>query len=312
MFCYQCQETARNTACNMSAGVCGKKNDTADIQDLLIYTLMGIARYAEVLPAPRSRRYGDFITAALFTTITNANFDNEVLLRLIKEALALRAELAHAADGKISDPLHDSMIWNAATDAEMLAKAKTCGIMAMSDNEDLRSLKSLILYGIKGISAYAHHAAVLEFRSDEVYDFVIKGLAACTRNLPAETLTALVLETGKTAVAVMALLDKANTSTYGHPEITKVNLGVRNNPGILISGHDLKDLEELLTQTEGTGIDIYTHSEMLPAHYYPAFKKFKHFAGNYGSSWWHQNKDFETFNGPILMTTNCIIPVKDS
>ncbi|MDD4003876.1 MAG: hydroxylamine reductase [Elusimicrobiaceae bacterium] len=311
MFCYQCQETSKNTGCTI-AGACGKKNGTSDIQDLLIYTLMGMARYAYELPAPRDRKYGDFITAALFSTITNANFDDTALLRLVRQALALRAELARGLDGKLAGPAHDSMIWSAAGDAEMLAKAGTCGIMALSENPDLRSLKSLVLYGLKGISAYAHHAAVLGCVSDEIYDSVIKGLADCTRELPADTLTALVLETGKTAVSAMALLDKANTVTYGHPEITRVELSVRKNPGILISGHDLKDLHELLIQTRGTGVDVYTHSEMLPAHYYPAFRKFAHFAGNYGGSWWHQNKDFETFNGPVLMTTNCIIPVKDS
>lgn len=311
MFCYQCQETAKNTGCAI-AGVCGKKPDTADIQDLLIYTLMGIARYAEQLPAPRDRKYGDFITGALFSTITNANFDNAVLLRLVREALALRDEVAAKAKSQGAEPGHDCMVWTAATDEEMLAKAKTCGIMALSADADARSLKSLVLYGLKGIAAYAHHAAVLGFVSVEVYDFILRALADCTRSLSTEKLTLLVLETGNNAVAIMALLDKANTETYGHPEITKVQLGTRRNPGILISGHDLKDLEELLNQTQGTGVDVYTHSEMLPSHYYPAFKKYSHFAGNYGGSWWHQNKDFETFNGPVLMTTNCIIPVKDS
>ena len=310
MFCYQCQETAKNYACTVG-GVCGKKDNTSNIQDLLIYTLFGIARYAQAQTAPRDRKYGRFITASLFATITNANFDDARINALIKEALVLRDEILRAAKGGIADT-HDCMTWTADTETAMAEKAKTCGIKAMSENTDLLSLKSLLLYGLKGISAYAHHAEVLGFESDEVYDFLHKGLVACTKNLSAEELTALVLEAGKTAVTTMALLDQANTTVYGHPEITKVSLGVRGNPGILISGHDLRDLEDLLVQTEGSGVDVYTHSEMLPAHYYPAFKKYKHFAGNYGGSWWHQNSDFEKFNGPILMTTNCIIPVKDS
>jgi len=206
----------------------------------------------------------------------------------------------------------DALAWSASTKDEMLKKAATVSPLSYSQNEDIRSLKSLLLYGIKGVAAYTEHAAVLGAYDDTIFTFMFKALAAMTKNVSAGELTGLVLETGAVAVKAMALLDGANTSTYGNPEITKVNIGVRKNPGILISGHDLKDMDELLKQTEGTGVDVYTHSEMLPANYYPAFKKYKHFVGNYGSSWWHQNKDFETFNGPILMTTNCIVPVKDS
>jgi hydroxylamine reductase len=310
MFCYQCQETARNTACTMR-GVCGKNEETANLQDLLIYVLQGIAVYAEAAGGKAGRKIGTFICQALFCTITNANFDDDKISELIRKALVLRNELK----GKAKNPpkaLPDCATWKAQTKEEFEKKAREIGILSYSDNEDVRSLKSLLLYGIKGVAAYADHAAVLGFHNDEIFDFLVKALAAITKDLPGDELTGLVLEAGGIAVKTMALLDEANTTTYGHPEMTKVDLGVRKNPGILISGHDLKDMEELLKQTEGTGVDIYTHGEMLPAHYYPAFKKYGHFAGNYGGSWWRQDKDFDTFNGPILMTTNCIIPVKDS
>lgn len=311
MFCYQCQETVKNVSCNIK-GVCGKNESTANLQDLLIYVLQGMALYAEKLEEPVEKKYGLFIIQSLFATITNANFDDDKFYELVREALKLREELKAKASGKAGDVSHDSAIWYSDDNKEFEEKAKDIGILSYSDNEDIRSLKSTILYGIKGVAAYTDHAAVLGYYDDEIFSFLVKALAAMTKDLSADELTAMVLETGEVAVKAMALLDKANTSTYGNPEITKVNIGVRNNPGILISGHDLKDMEELLKQTEGTGVDVYTHSEMLPANYYPKFKKYDHFVGNYGGSWWMQNKEFESFNGPIIMTTNCIIPVKDS
>lgn len=305
MFCYQCQETARNSGCTIK-GVCGKDERSANLMDLLIYVLQGMAIYAEKLGAPLERKYGLFIVQALFTTITNANFDEDRIVEFIKKAIVLRDELKKKVGGC------DSVFWSADNKEDMLKKAAEVSPLSYSQNEDVRSLKALLLYGIKGVAAYTDHAAMLGFYNDEIFQFIVKALAAITKDLPASDLVNLVLETGGTAVKAMALLDEANTSTYGNPEITKVNLGVRKNPGILISGHDLKDMDELLKQTQDTGVDVYTHSEMLPANYYPAFKKYKHFVGNYGGSWWHQNQDFEAFNGPILMTTNCIIPVKDS
>lgn len=287
-------------------GVCGKDERAANLMDLLIYVLQGMAIYAEKLKEPLDRKYGLFIIQALFTTITNANFDEDRIVEFIKKAIVLRDELKKKAGGC------DVAFWSADNKEDMLKKAAEVSPLSFSQNEDIRSLKSLLLYGLKGIAAYTDHAAMLGFYNDEIFQFMAKGLAAITKDLPASDFVNLVLEAGGTAVKAMALLDDANTSAYGNPEITKVNLGVRQNPGILISGHDLKDMEELLKQTEGTGVDLYTHSEMLPANYYPAFKKYKHFVGNYGGSWWHQNQDFEAFNGPILMTTNCIIPVKDS
>lgn len=308
MYCNQCQETVKNTACTMK-GVCGKSDSTSNLQDLLIFLLQGISYYAEKT-GNKDRKYGLFLCQGLFATITNANFDDDKIENLIKKALVLRGELKVKAGADSDAP--DCAVWEGSTKEEFAQKALLTGVLSYSSNEDARSLKSLMVYGLKGIAAYADHAAMLGYYDDEVFAFVIKALASIPKNLGADELTALVLATGDTAVKTMALLDKANTETYGKPEITKVNIGVRNNPGILISGHDLKDMSELLKQTEGTGVDVYTHSEMLPANYYPAFKKYKHFAGNYGGSWWHQNKEFETFNGPILMTTNCIVPVKDS
>jgi len=309
MFCYQCQETVKNTGCILT-GVCGKSAKTSDLMDLLVYVLQGLSVYA-VKVDDLDRKYGIFTAGALFATITNANFDEEKISYLIKKALVLRDEVKN----KVRDTqenVHDSAVWTAENFEAFLVKAKEVSPLTYSDNEDIRSLKNLILLGLKGVAAYTDHAAVLGAYDDKIFKFIFEGLAAVTEELSAEDLTSLVLRTGETATAAMALLDKANTTAYGNPEITKVNLGVRNNPGILISGHDLKDMEELLKQTENEGVDVYTHCEMLPANAYPAFKKYKHFVGNYGGSWWHQNKDFETFNGPILMTTNCIIPVKDS
>lgn len=308
MYCNQCQETVKNTACT-AKGVCGKNESTSNLHDLLIFLLQGISYYAEKT-GNKERKYGLFLCQSLFATITNANFDDDKIEKLIKQAFVLRAELKAKAGNDNNAP--DCAVWEGKTKEEFAQKALLTGVLSYSSNEDARSLKSLMLYGLKGLAAYTDHAAMLGYYDDEVFAFVIKALAAIPKNLGADELTALVLATGEASVKAMALLDKANTETYGKPEITKVNIGVRNNPGILISGHDLKDMEELLKQTDGTGVDVYTHSEMLPANYYPAFKKYKHFAGNYGGSWWHQNKEFETFNGPIVMTTNCIVPVRDS
>jgi len=296
MFCYQCQETVKNTACTIK-GVCGKNEGTANLQDLLINLLQDASVYAESARTGFDRQQGEFVYRALFATITNANFDDDAIVELIRQT---------------SERLPGCAGWKEPEKEALCEKAKDVGILSYSSNEDIRSLKALLLYGIKGVAAYAEHAAVLGFYDANITVFLARALSSLKKDISAEALTALVLEAGQTAVKAMALLDEANTKTYGHPEATRVNIGVRKNPGILISGHDLKDMEELLQQTEGTGVDVYTHGEMLPANYYPAFKKFKHFVGNYGSSWWHQNQDFETFNGPILMTTNCVIPVKDS
>lgn len=314
MFCYQCQETAKGSGCTVQ-GVCGKKADVANLQDLLIYTLKGISAYTvEARKAGIATAAADkFVMEGLFATITNANFDKEYFVTLIKQALAVRgsvkAELAKAGVTAVVN--HDSAVWFADDAAAFEAKAATVGILA-TENEDVRSLRELLTYGVKGMAAYAEHAFTLGYADDALFAFMQKALVATTQDLTADELVALVMECGKYGVDVMALLDKANTTTYGNPELTKVNLGVRNNPAILISGHDLKDLEELLEQTKGTGVDVYTHGEMLPAHYYPAFKKYENFVGNYGNAWWLQDKEFETFNGPILMTTNCLVPPKAS
>ena len=308
MFCYQCQETVKNEGCGIK-GFCGKTEETANLQDLLIYVLKGIAIYAEKAKekGPLNNKYGRFTAEALFATITNVNFDNDRIIALIREALKLRDELMADMPGD----LHDSTVWFSDDVAEFAKKAAGIGILSM-ENVDVRSLRMLLIYGIKGISAYAEHAAVLGFEDEKIYNFLMEALVSTTKDLSVDEMVAMVMRAGECAVNVMALLDKANTSTYGNPEISKVNIGVRGNPGILISGHDLKDMEELLKQTQGTGVDVYTHGEMLPANSYPAFKKYSHFVGNYGSSWWKQAEEFESFNGPILMTTNCIIPVKDS
>ncbi len=312
MFCYQCQETAKNEGCTIK-GICGKTADVANLQDLLMYLCKGISHYTV-----RLRELGieipqinKFITDSLFMTITNANFDKNRFITRMLMAYEMRnaaRERLISAGGKVEDITFDGAFWTGETEAEMAEKALEVSIMATKD-EDVRSLRELTIYGVKGMAAYAEHAYNLGYEENEIYAFMQRALVATTNDsLSVEELTDLVLETGKYGVQVMALLDKANTSSYGNPEITKVNLGVRNNPGILISGHDMKDMEELLKQTEGTGVDVYTHSEMLPANYYPAFKKYSHFVGNYGSSWWHQIQDFESFNGVILFTTNCIVP----
>lgn len=309
MFCYQCQETAKNTGCTVR-GVCGKTEDTAMLQDLLVFALKGLAACA--LKAGEKAdlsETGRFVAKALFATITNANFDNDRISALIREALERRDAIKASAGLALTSP--EAAVWSAGTQEEFMDKARTVGILATGD-EDIRSLRELLTYGMKGIAAYADHAAVLGHEDPDVYSFLLKGLEATTRNMTAQELVALVMECGNTAVRTMALLDAANTETYGDPEISRVNIGVRGNPGILVSGHDLKDFEEILKQTEGAGIDVYTHCEMLPANYYPAFKKYGHFVGNYGNAWWRQNEEFEKFGGPILMTTNCITPVKDS
>ena len=311
MFCYQCQETAGCKGCTI-VGVCGKKPEVAAMQDLLIYVTKGLSAVTTALRAAGKnvdRNVNHLVTVNLFTTITNANFDREAIIDRIKDTLKVKADLlAQLGD---TNGLPEAALWNGA-EAEFDDKAKTVGVLA-TKNEDIRSLRELITYGLKGLSAYSKHANVLAQDDEEVDAFIQRALAATLDDTKSvDDLVALTLETGKYGVQGMALLDKANTTAYGNPEITTVDIGVRKNPGILISGHDLKDLEMLLDQTQGTGVDVYTHSEMLPAHYYPFFKKYKNFAGNYGNAWWKQKEEFERFNGPILMTTNCIVPPKDS
>ena len=314
MFCFQCQETAKGTGCTL-AGVCGKKDDVANMQDLLVFVTKGISFFATRLReiGIENSESGKFIVDSLFMTITNANFDYDRFVTRVREGLKLRDELKDKflkAGGTVPAGVHESAVWTGSTVEEFEAKNKSVGVLS-TENEDVRSLREMVIYGLKGMAAYTEHAYNLGFEDKSIYKFIEEALVATTNNsLSADELVALVMETGKFGVTAMALLDKANTSTYGNPEITKVNIGVRNNPGILISGHDLRDMEDLLVQTEGTGVDVYTHSEMLPANYYPAFKKFKHFVGNYGSSWWQQKEEFETFNGPVLFTTNCIVPPK--
>ncbi|TKB11603.1 hydroxylamine reductase [Desulforhopalus sp. IMCC35007] len=337
MFCFQCQEAAKGTGCTIK-GVCGKQESTANLQDLLIYDLKGIAVLAKGLKGAGAivgKEVGLFLSEGLFTTITNANFDNASLEKWIKRSQAIKLQLksqfdalASEADkvsvfGKLmrflgmgeksspSDQLDASALWFSSDSSTYQTKAKTVGVLA-TENEDVRSLRELLILGLKGIGAYAEHAAVLGVEKEEIYDFVIEGLASTTEEHSVDEMVALVLKAGEVAVTTMAALDAANTTAYGNPEITEVNIGVGDKPGILISGHDLRDLEELLIQVQGTGVDVYTHGEMLPANSYPGFKKYENLKGNYGGSWWHQNEDFEAFHGPILMTTNCIIPIKDS
>ena len=310
MFCYQCQETAGCKGCTM-VGVCGKKPDVAAMQDLLVYVTKGLSAVTTALRGEGktvSAEINHLITLNLFTTITNANFDRESIEARIRATLDAKSELL----GRLTDgaALPEAALWDGSDDWQ--AKAKTVGVLS-TENEDIRSLRELITYGLKGLSAYSKHANALLQDDGEVDAFLQRALAATLDDtLSADDLVALVMETGKYGVQGMALLDKANTAAYGNPEITRVNLGVRNNPGILVSGHDLRDLEMLLEQTQGTGVDVYTHSEMLPAHYYPAFKKYPNFVGNYGNAWWKQKEEFEAFHGPILMTTNCIVPPRDS
>ena len=311
MFCYQCQETAKGTGCTVR-GVCGKTPDVANLQDLLLFILKGIAHYRVQLRALDAVDHSAdrFILDGLFMTITNANFDKQRFVEKIKEAIKLREQLKQTfldKGGKPEKITFEGAFWTANTLEEMESKAGFVGVLS-TENEDIRSLREMLTYGMKGMAAYTEHAYNLGHENPSIYEFIDRGLVATTLPLSADQLVQMVLECGKNGVDAMALLDKANTDTYGNPEITKVDIGVRKNPGILISGHDLRDLYELLEQTEGTGVDVYTHSEMLPAHYYPAFKKYKHFAGNYGNSWWRQVYEFQHFNGPMLFTTNCIVP----
>ncbi len=312
MFCYQCQEAAGCKGCTV-AGVCGKPADLANTQDMLIYATKGLCQVTTAL-----RNQGEKIDAAtnnyivlnLFTTITNANFDKEVFYNRILKTIEIKEELLGKLNNK--NELSQAALYSARTKEELDEKAPFVGVLS-TENEDVRSLRELVIYGLKGLSAYLKHANELGYDSEEVNAFLQRALSATLDDtLSADDLVALTLETGKYGVDGMALLDQANTSTYGNPEITSVNIGVGKNPGILISGHDLKDLEQLLEQTKGTGVDVYTHSEMLPAHYYPKFKEYNNFVGNYGNAWWKQKEEFESFNGPILMTTNCIVPPKDS
>ena len=310
MFCYQCQETAGCTGCTR-VGVCGKTADVAAMQDLLVYVTKGLSAVTTALQAqglPVERSVNHLITLNLFTTITNANFDKEAIEARIRATLEAKTDLL--ARVKERESLPEAALWDGSGDCTV--KAAQVGVLS-TENEDIRSLRELITYGLKGLSAYSKHANALMQDDDEVDAFLQRALAATLDDgLTADDLVALTLETGKYGVQGMALLDKANTGAYGNPEITRVNIGVGKNPGILVSGHDLKDLEQLLEQTQGTGVDVYTHSEMLPAHYYPAFKKYSNFVGNYGNAWWKQKEEFESFHGPILMTTNCIVPPKES
>ena len=313
MFCFQCQETAGCTGCT-KFGVCGKSPELANMQDLLIYVTKGLSELTTRLRKEGKKidkELNHFITLNLFTTITNANFDNEVFYSRVKETLRIKKELIAQLNDK--EKLSEAALWDASSNEDMDKKSNSdeVGVLATKD-EDIRSLRELITYGLKGLSAYSKHANALGYDNEEIDRFMQETLAKLLDgSLSVEELIALTLETGKVGVDGMALLDTANTETYGNPEITKVNIGVGKNPGILVSGHDLKDIEQLLIQTEGTGVDVYTHSEMLPAHYYPSLKKYKHLVGNYGNAWWKQREEFESFNGPILMTTNCIVPPKN-
>ena len=308
MFCYQCQETAGCTGCT-KFGVCGKSPDLARMQDLLIYVTKGLSAVTTALRAEGKSvpaNVNHYVTINLFTTITNANFDDEIFYERVFETLKIKNQLLNKVEDK--DSLAEAALWTANTREELDAKSPTVGVLATKD-EDIRSLRELIIYGLKGLAAYMKHANELDYDNEEISAFMQKALnATLNDNLTVDELVALTLETGKVGVDGMALLDSANTGTYGNPEITKVNIGVGTRPGILISGHDLKDMEQLLEQTKDSGVDVYTHSEMLPAHYYPAFKKYSHFVGNYGNAWWKQKEEFESFNGPILMTTNCVVP----
>ena len=312
MYCFQCQETAKNEACTVK-GVCGKPEETADLQDLLIYVCKGISVYGEKLAEQGNldREAAHFVCKALFTTVTNVAWDDDAIVDRIREALKVRERAREKAGSALSGPLPDCATWYAEDKDQILAKAGSDEVrITATQNEDVRSLRELLVIGIKGVAAYADHAAILGQERDEVYTFIQQALASTTRDLSTEEMIDMVMKAGETAVNTMAALDEANTSAYGHPEITEVNIGAGDRPGILISGHDLKDMEELLRQTEGTGVDVYTHGEMLPANYYPAFKQFDHFRGNYGGSWWQQTSEFESFNGPILLTTNCLVPLK--
>ena len=316
MFCYQCQETAGCKGCTV-CGVCGKKPEVAAMQDLLIYVTKGLSAVTTALRKEGrevSRDINHLVTLNLFTTITNANFDRQAIMEAVRRTLAEKEKLLGQLSEEAKAGLPRATLWDGGdgSEAEFDARAAAVGVLATKD-EDIRSLRELITYGLKGLAAYTKHANALLQDNEEIDAFIQSALAkTLDDSLTVDDLVALTMETGKYGVDGMALLDKANTEAYGNPEITTVDIGVRKNPGILISGHDLRDLEMLLEQTAGTGVDVYTHSEMLPAHYYPAFKKYPHFAGNYGNAWWKQKEEFDKFNGPILMTTNCVVPPADS
>ena len=316
MFCYQCQETAGCKGCTV-CGVCGKKPEVAAMQDLLIYVTKGLSAVTTALRKEGrevSRDINHLVTLNLFTTITNANFDRQAIMEAVRRTLAAKEDLLGQLSEDVKADLPRAALWDGGdgSEAEFDARAAAVGVLATKD-EDIRSLRELITYGLKGLAAYTKHANALLQDNEEIDAFIQSALAkTLDDSLTVDDLVALTMETGKYGVDGMALLDKANTEAYGNPEITTVDIGVRKNPGILISGHDLRDLEMLLEQTAGTGVDVYTHSEMLPAHYYPAFKKYPHFAGNYGNAWWKQKEEFDKFNGPILMTTNCVVPPADS
>ncbi len=306
MFCYQCQEAAKGEGCQIQ-GVCGKKEGTAKLQDLLIYSKKGIAEVVTKgnLDVNELKQVNHQILTSLFITITNANFDDDAIEAQIRKNIAARNELRATIS---ASNLHDAATFEVNSKESMVEKAASIGVLS-TENEDVRSLREMIIYGLKGMAAYTEHAVNLGKENNDIYSFIYEALAATLNDsLSADDLVALTLKTGEYGVKAMALLDEANTSKYGNPEITEVNIGVRNNPAILISGHDLRDMEQLLEQTQGTGVDVYTHSEMLPSHYYPAFKKYDNLVGNYGNAWHKQLEEFETFNGPILFTTNCIVP----
>jgi len=307
MYCYQCQETAGNTGCRVN-GVCGKKGETAILQDLLIFVAKGVCVVAQKTDKV-DKNAAKYVVEALFSTVTNVNFDNQNLLAIIKKGLKIRDDLKAKYD--IFEDLNDCATWSGKSEKDFWEKAEKVGVLA-TKNEDTRSLNELLIYGLKGIAAYVDHALILGYEDQTISDYIIKALASTTLDLSIEKMIANVLQAGEFAIKAMKILDKANTQTYGHPQRSQVNIGVGKNPAILISGHDLKDIQELLEQTDGTGVDVYTHGEMLPAHYYPAFKKYSHFVGNYGNAWHLQNKEFVSFNGPILMTTNCLVPPGES
>jgi hydroxylamine reductase len=312
MFCFQCQEAAKGFGCEVK-GVCGKTSDVANLQDLLLFVTKGVAWWSQQadeagIDNPEAEK---FIIDSMFITITNANFDRNKIIAQIRKGFNIQDNLAREL-GKTPENTPECAVWRTDSEEAMEKKSTKVGVLSHKD-EDIRSLKELLTYGMKGMAAYAEHAHNLGYHNEAVNAFIKKGLVATVdETLGVDELLPLVLECGKYGVEVMSLLDKANTESYGHPEITSVNLGVGKNPGILVSGHDLKDFEELLKQAEGTGVDVYTHSEMLPANYYPAFKKYKHFVGNYGNSWWKQTTEFESFNGPVLLTTNCLVPPKEN
>ena len=309
MFCFQCEEAAKGEGCT-KAGVCGKKGEVADLQDLLIYLLKGISvcNTKARESGKNNEEIDKFIMEGLFSTITNANFDKQYFIEKIQHALEIRDNIKE--EDSVQNT-HDSVTWHSTDEEEIMKKAEGVGVLN-TENEDIRSLRELLIYGLKGMAAYYHHSYVLGKQDKEVSNFIQEALTATIEELSVDELVGLNMKCGEIGIKAMALLDEANTSAYGDPEPTAVNIGVRDNPGVLISGHDLKDLDELLQQTEGAGVDVYTHGEMLPANAYPAFKKYSHFVGNYGNAWWKQKEEFEKFNGPILLTTNCLVPPKDS